>query len=91
VRIVAATRQLAEVHLPVSPRGSVSLLRAARSRALTMGRPFITPEDVKALAEPVLAHRLVLTPDAALAGHSAEAMIQRAIVSVPVPHAAARS
>jgi MoxR-like ATPase len=87
VRIVAATRQLAEVHLPVSPRGSVSLLRAARSRALTLGRPFITPEDVKALAVPVLAHRLVLTPDAALAGHSAETMIERAVVSVPVPHA----
>ena len=86
VRIVAATRQLADVRLPVSPRGSVSLLRAARARALTLGRSFVTPEDVKALAVPVLAHRLVLTPEAALSGLTPEAVLERAISAVPVPH-----
>jgi MoxR-like ATPase len=90
VRIVAATRQLAEVRLPVSPRGSVSLLRAARSRALTLGRPFVTPDDVKALAAPVLAHRLVLTPEAVLSGLTPEAVLERAVGSVPVPHDRAR-
>jgi MoxR-like ATPase len=90
VRIVAATRQLAEVRLPVSPRGSVGLLRAARSRALTTGRPFVTPDDVKALAAPVLAHRLVLTPEAMLSGLTPEAVLERAVGSVPVPHDRAR-
>jgi MoxR-like ATPase len=86
VQVVAATRQLPDVRLPVSPRGTVSLLRAARARALISGRPFVTPEDVKALAVPVLAHRLVLTPDAALAGHTAADVLTRAVASVPVPH-----
>ena len=86
LQIVGATRRLAEVRLPVSPRGSVSLLRAARSRALTLGRTFVTPEDVKALAGPVLAHRLVLAPDAALSGQTPEAVLERAIGAVPVPH-----
>lgn len=86
VEVVAATRQLADVRLPASPRGSVSLLRAARARALVQGRSFVTPDDVKALAQPVLAHRLVLTPDAVLAGRTAADVLQRAVASVPVPH-----
>jgi MoxR-like ATPase len=86
VRVVAATRRLPEVRLPVSPRGAVSLLRAARARALTQGRAFVTPEDAKALAVPVLAHRLVLTPDAAVSGTTAEVVLERAIAGVPVPH-----
>ncbi len=86
VRIVAATRHVPEIRLPVSPRGSVGLLRAARARALGHGRSFITPGDVKALALPVLAHRIVLTPDALLAGATAEAVLDRAVDSVPVPH-----
>jgi MoxR-like ATPase len=86
VRVVSATRRLPEVRLPVSPRGSVGLLRAARARALTLGRPFVTPEDVKALATPVLAHRLVLTPEAALSGLTPETVLERAISTVPVPH-----
>ena len=90
LQIVGATRRLPEIRLPVSPRGSVGLLRAARSRALTQGRTFITPEDVKALAAPVLAHRIVLSAETALAGHSAEAILERAVASVPVPHRAGR-
>jgi MoxR-like ATPase len=86
VRIVAATRTMSELRLPVSPRGSVGLLRAAQARALTKGRPFVTPDDVKALVVPVLAHRLVLTAEAALAGHTPERLLERAVASVPVPH-----
>ena len=86
VRLVASTRRLPEVSLPVSPRGSVSLLRAARSRALTLGRTFVTPDDIKVLAAPVLAHRLVLTAEAALAGQTPEAVLERAVGAVAVPH-----
>jgi MoxR-like ATPase len=77
------------VRLPVSPRGTVGLLRAARARALTRGRPFVTPEDVKSLALAVLEHRLVLTPEADLAGLTPAAILDRAIAAVPVPHARA--
>jgi MoxR-like ATPase len=86
VRVVAATRQLPEVRLPVSPRGSVSLLRAARSRAVVHGRAFVTPDDVKALAAPVLAHRIVLTPEATLSGLTPETILERTIAAIPVPH-----
>lgn len=88
VQVVAATRRLAEVRLPVSPRGSVSLLRAARSRALIAGRPFVTPDDISQLAIPVLAHRLVLTSEAAMGGLTAAAVIERVLSSIPVPHSA---
>jgi MoxR-like ATPase len=86
VRIVAATRTMPEVRLPVSPRGSVGLLHAAKSRALTLGRPFVTPDDIRVLVPPVLAHRLVLTPDAALAGMQAETVLEQAISRTTVPH-----
>jgi MoxR-like ATPase len=91
VKIVGATRSRPEVRLAVSPRGSVSLLRAARSRALTLGRPFITPEDVRALVAPVLAHRLILTPDATLAGQSPESVLASIVAATGVPHQGARN
>ena len=87
VSLVAITRTFDDVRLPVSPRGTVGLLRAARARALTRGRPFVTPEDVKSLVVPVLEHRLVLTPEADLAGLTAVAVLERAVAAVPVPHA----
>ena len=91
VRLVAATRELPDVRLAVSPRGSVGLLRAARARALTQGRSFVTPGDVKVLARPVLGHRLLLTPDALLNGTTPEAVLDEAIASVAVPHGSRRS
>jgi MoxR-like ATPase len=87
VSLVAITRTFDDVRLPVSPRGTVGLLRASRARALTRGRPFVTPEDVKSLVVPVLEHRLVLTPEADLAGLTAAAVLERAVAAVPVPHA----
>jgi MoxR-like ATPase len=86
VSLVAITRTFDDVRLPVSPRGTVGLLRAARARALTRGRPFVTPEDVKSLVIPVLEHRIVLTPEADLAGLTASAVLERAVAAVPVPH-----
>ena len=86
VNVVAATRSLADVALPVSPRGAVGLLRAARSRALCAGRTFVTPDDVRVLAHPVLAHRILLTSDATVNGSSPAAVLDRVLAGVPVPH-----
>jgi MoxR-like ATPase len=66
VRLAAATREHAAVRYGASPRGSIALVRAAQALAITAGRQFATPDDVKEVAVPVLAHRLVLTPDAEL-------------------------
>ena len=89
VAIAGATRELSELRLGVSPRGSLALLRAARACAAAAGRTFVTPEDVKELAPAVLAHRVILQPDAELQGRTGAEMIVRAVHSVPVPRAAA--
>ncbi len=68
VHVVAATRSLADARLGASPRGSIALLRAAKVRAAAEGRDFATPEDVKTLAVPVLAHRVLLSAEAQGAG-----------------------
>jgi MoxR-like ATPase len=86
VRMVEATRALPELRLPVSPRGTVGLMRAAKAKALSLGRPFVTPEDIKSLAVPVLSHRIILTPDAAMAGQTAPSIIERVAASIAVPH-----
>jgi MoxR-like ATPase len=86
VSVAAATRELAEVRLGASPRGSLALARAARVRAASQGRQFVTPADVKALAVPVLAHRVLLTTDARTRGMTAPACVEAAAASVPVPH-----
>jgi MoxR-like ATPase len=85
VDICAATRNAADVRLGASPRGALALLRAARVSAAADGRPFVTPDDVKAMAEPTLAHRIILRPDADVAGRRAEHVVARALQIVPVP------
>jgi MoxR-like ATPase len=87
VAIAAATRTMSELRLGVSPRGSLALLRAARAAAGAAGRPFVIPEDVKAMAPVVLAHRVILQPDAELQGRTGAELITRAVQSVPVPRA----
>ncbi|MET9970895.1 MoxR family ATPase [Streptomyces sp. NPDC006356] len=82
VRVVAATRALPDVRLGASPRGSVALLRAVRVRAASQSRPYAFPEDVKALAGPVLAHRLILTPEAELSGRSGTDVIEEVLATV---------
>jgi MoxR-like ATPase len=88
VAIAATTRTMPELRLGVSPRGSLALLRAARALAASIGRPFVTPEDVKHMAGVVLAHRLILQPDAELQGRTGAELIARALQSVPVPRGA---
>jgi MoxR-like ATPase len=87
VAIATATRSMSELRLGVSPRGSLALLRAARAAAAASGRPYVTPEDVKAMAPVVLAHRVILQPDAELQGRTGAELISRALQSVPVPRA----
>ncbi|MFL6074862.1 MAG: AAA family ATPase [Mycobacteriales bacterium] len=84
--VTAATRDLPEVRLGASPRGSLALLRTAQVRAAAAGRAFATPEDVKALAVPVLAHRILLTTEAHVQGLTPEAVVRGALAAVPVPH-----
>jgi MoxR-like ATPase len=64
------TRTAPEVRLGASPRGSLAVLRAARATAASHGRGFVTPDDVKSVATAVLAHRIMLRPEAAIQGHS---------------------
>jgi MoxR-like ATPase len=87
VAIAAATRTMNELRLGVSPRGSLALLRAARAAAGMAGRGYVLPEDVKEMAPVVLAHRVILHPDAELQGHTGAELILRAVQSVPVPRA----
>ena len=70
VAISTATRSMSELRLGVSPRGSLALLRAARACAAASGRPYVVPEDVKEMAPVVLAHRVILQPDAELQGRT---------------------
>jgi MoxR-like ATPase len=85
VAIATTTRSMSELRLGVSPRGSLALLRAARACAAAAGRVFVTPEDVKEMAPVVLAHRVILQPDAELQGRTGVELIARAVQSVPVP------
>jgi MoxR-like ATPase len=89
VGIATATRTMSELRLGVSPRGSLALLRAARACAAAAGRPYVVPEDVKMMAPVVLAHRVILQPDAELQGRTAAELITRGMQSVPVPRSVA--
>jgi len=82
--IVSATREHLSLFLGASPRGSLSLTRAGQARAALSGRGFVLPDDVKALAAPVLAHRLILQPEARLAGVQPEEIIREILGKVPV-------
>ncbi len=85
VRLVAATRTSRDVVLGASPRGSIALLRAAQVRAVAHGRDFVVPDDVKALAVAVLAHRLILSPEAELRGTTSRDLVDAALDDVAVP------
>ncbi|MDX8152242.1 MoxR family ATPase [Patulibacter brassicae] len=89
VGIVRATRALPSVALGASPRAGVHLLAAAQAYARIGGRDFVTPDDVRAAAEPVLAHRIVLAPEAELEGMRDVDAVAAAVGSVPVPASAA--
>jgi MoxR-like ATPase len=85
VAVLRHTRADSRLYLGGSPRAGIALLRVAKARALGAGRSFVSPDDVKAVAEPVLAHRLIVAPEARSAGFSAEALVRDAIEKTPVP------
>ena len=83
----AATRESGQVDVGASPRGSLALLKLARARAALFGRDFVTPEDVKGVAVPALAHRLMLRPELWVRRIRPEDVVEHALESVPTPAA----
>jgi MoxR-like ATPase len=85
VDITSATRRLPEVRLGASPRATLHLVRAARAQAALSGRDYVVPDDVQAVAIPVLAHRLVLTAEGQVARRPAADLVRGLLQRVPVP------
>jgi len=85
VALVTATRTSHQVVLGASPRATVALLRCSRALAAIEGRSFITPDDVKIIARPVLRHRIILRPEAELEGLTTDQLIDSVLTAVPVP------
>lgn len=83
--VVAATRNHEQVALGVSPRGTLVLYRACQARALLAGRDHVVPDDIQALAVPVLAHRMQVTEHARYGGHAPTSVVADVVASVPVP------
>lgn len=85
VSIVRATRELPELRLGVSPRGSIALGRTARALAAANGRPFVTADDVKDLTESVLAHRMLLKPESEFEGIDSIELLRAVLQEIPTP------
>ena len=85
VDLVNETRRHGEVYLGASPRGSLTLFRTAQARAAIVGREYAVPDDVKVMAVPALAHRLILGPAARIREVEARQIVQEILASVPAP------
>lgn len=85
VDLIFATRDLEAVYLGSSPRGTLGLFRGSQALAALQGREFVLPDDVKALAEPVLAHRIILDPASRMRSSTAEQVVTRVLQTVPIP------
>ncbi len=85
VALLRATRSDSRLYLGASPRAGIALLRVGKARALADGRDYLEPDDVKAVAVPVLSHRLILAPEARSSGLSGEQLVQEALEKTPVP------
>jgi len=83
--LVRATRGHASLYLGASPRGALALMRAGQAYAALQGRDYVLPDDVKGLAVPVLAHRLILKEEELLRGETAEHLVEKMVAQVPVP------
>jgi MoxR-like ATPase len=86
VSLVTATREAPDLRLGASPRSTLQLLRTARAVAALEGRDYVLPDDLQALAVPVLAHRLIPTADAQLARRTTDAIIADLVHRLPLPH-----
>ncbi len=85
VELINRTRQNSDVYLGASPRGSLALFRTGQALAALAGRDYVLPDDIKRLAVPVLAHRVIVSPAARLRELSAEKIVQEIVNSLPVP------
>jgi MoxR-like ATPase len=85
VALLRATRGDSRLYLGASPRAGIAMLRVAKARALADGRGYLEPDDVKAVAVPVLAHRLILAPEARSTGLTGEQIVQETLDKTPVP------
>jgi MoxR-like ATPase len=85
VALLRHTRGDSRLYLGGSPRAGIALVRVAKARALADGREFLSPDDVKAVAEPVLAHRLIVAPEARAGGTTSAELVRDALDKTPVP------
>lgn len=85
VELAAATRRTPDLTLGASPRATLHLVRAAKAKAAMAGREYVLPDDVRTLAQPVLAHRLLPSVEAAMNGRDAATILGRVLAGVPVP------
>ena len=85
IDLTDATRDRPDVYLGASPRASLYLLRSSRALAASRGRDYVVPDDIKALAAPVLAHRLLLSPEAQMRGGTVEDVLASLLEGLPVP------
>jgi MoxR-like ATPase len=85
IDIVTATRDNRDLRLGASPRATLHLLRTGRAAAAIDGRDFVLPDDVQALAVPVLAHRLLLSAEAQVSRRTTQAVVADVLAAVPVP------
>jgi MoxR-like ATPase len=85
VDLTEATRNNPDIYLGASPRASLHLLKAARALAASRGRDYVVPDDVKDLAVPVVAHRLLLAPEAQMRGTAADGVLEGLLGEVPIP------
>jgi MoxR-like ATPase len=90
ISLVRATRKHPDVYLGASPRGSIALYKTGQARAAILGRDYVTPDDIKALAMVTLAHRLIISPSARIKNVDPRAVIQEILDSIPVPGARVR-
>jgi MoxR-like ATPase len=85
VQIVRGTRSWPGVRVGAGPRGGIALIRAARAKALMSGRGFVTPDDVKSVALPVLRHRIILSPELELEGQTSDGVLENLLARVQAP------
>ena len=90
VALVTATRRHPDVYLGASPRASLALYKTGRARAAVLGRDYVIPDDIKALAIPTLVHRLIISPSARIKNVDPRTVVEEILNSVPVPGARVR-
>ena len=91
IALVTATREAPEIRLGASPRSTLQLLRTAKAVAALEGRDYVLPDDLQALAVPVLAHRIIPTADAQLNRRTTDAIVAEIVHRLPLPHDRSRS